>query len=248
VRLIAISFFVATLTSVVLIMSACNYRIAKSERTSNQPNDKLATLAQLDYNVVAEYVFKPSCTGCHGQVAGVNLETYDSVFRKLSLVEEQALKRRTMPPQGGLTACQSELLQAWIAEGAPKIASQPAPVLTACGGSILNPARPPTSSPALPTVPVEATYASIDQNIIQPKCLSCHSSGGVAGRVPLGTLSDLLTSPLEIVIPGSPDESGLIIMVARTDAKRMPPPTVGPSLSLAEVNAVRAWIEQGAKP
>jgi uncharacterized membrane protein len=248
VRLITILLHVALLTSLVLTMSACNYRIEKADRAPNQPNDKLVNLTKLDYGVVAEYVLKPSCTGCHGQVAGVNLETYDSVFRKLSLVEEQALKRRTMPPQGGLTACQTELLQAWIAAGAPYIASQPAPVLTACGGSKLNPALPPTSSPAPPTGPVAATYASIDKNIIQPKCLSCHSSGGVADRVPLGTLSDLLTSPLEIVIPGSPDESGLIIMVSRTDAKRMPPPAAGPSLSISEVNAVRAWIEQGAKP
>jgi hypothetical protein len=101
----------------------------------------------------------------------------------------------------------------------------------------------------LPTLSkLEPTYASVKANILEPKCLSCHSAKGSAERVPLGTLSDLLNSPLEIVIPGSPDESGLVIMTSRTDAKRMPPPNKGPALTVNEISFLRSWIEQGAQP
>ncbi len=61
------------------------------------------------------------------------------------------------------------------------------------------------------------------------------------------TRKDLLDSPRDLVLPGDPDESGLVIAVSRTDAKRMPPPSTGkPPLADAEIAVIRQWIMSGA--
>jgi hypothetical protein len=52
---------------------------------------------------------------------------------------------------------------------------------------------------------------------------------------------------LELVLPGNPDESGLVIAVERTDEKRMPLAKSGFSpLTPDEMTAIRNWIANGA--
>jgi mono/diheme cytochrome c family protein len=108
---------------------------------------------------------------------------------------------------------------------------------------------PKESSGGGPTDPPEElkpTYDSIDKNIFQAKCVSCHRAGEDGERVSLAK-QDLLNSPLELVIPGNPDESGLVIAVERTDEKRMPLAKEGYGpLSDKEKEAIRKWIEDGA--
>ena len=58
----------------------------------------------------------------------------------------------------------------------------------------------------------------------------------------------LMNSPLELVLPGNADESGLVLSVERSDKKRMPPAEDGYSaLKDAEKTAIRLWITNGAK-
>lgn len=93
---------------------------------------------------------------------------------------------------------------------------------------------------------LEPTFESIDRIIFQKTCTDCHYSGGDGKRVLLDKKS-LLNSPLELVIPGNPDESGLIISLERTDDKRMPPAEDGYDvLSSEEISVIRKWIEIGA--
>lgn len=75
---------------------------------------------------------------------------------------------------------------------------------------------------------VAANYKSINENIVQPKCTSCHSD--------LGTYSGLMG----MVTPGNPEASAFYTSV-RDGA--MPE---GGSLSASEVEAIRAWIAAGA--
>lgn len=105
------------------------------------------------------------------------------------------------------------------------------------------------SSNSFAEIPAEnLTFMLIKERILSPRCFSCHSGGGMAGHVSLETREDLIDSPLEIVISGNPDESGIIIATTRTDDKRMPPPDSGiPPLTAAEIDAIRRWIAEGAR-
>ena len=123
----------------------------------------------------------------------------------------------------------------------------------------LQPARPTPpevlSEPPPVTEPLVATFDSIDKNVFQKYCTSCHSPNGAGKRVLLD-LQSLLESPLELIIPGNPDESipgdpdesGLVIAIERTDNKRMPPEKSGYSALSDETKIIiRKWIENGAK-
>ena len=98
-----------------------------------------------------------------------------------------------------------------------------------------------------PTEPIQANYESIYKNVFISRCVTCHSVGNSAYQVLLSR-EDLLNSPLELVLPGNPDESGLIIAVERSDHKRMPPEKEGYSaLTSVEIEALRKWIADGAQ-
>lgn len=100
---------------------------------------------------------------------------------------------------------------------------------------------------------IKPTFSSIKSQIIDQKCLKCHGPGQAVQRIPLETYEDLTQSPLEIVIPGSPKESGIYIVVSSKDEDDiMPPPffkgqpTGLLPLSEQEVNAIFQWISNGA--
>jgi len=93
---------------------------------------------------------------------------------------------------------------------------------------------------------IEPTLSSIKKNIISVRCQICHSPGGKADHIPLITHSDFVDSPREIVLPGNPDESGIIIAISKTDDDRMPPPSTGDPLTDKQIDAIYKWIKDGA--
>jgi hypothetical protein len=96
---------------VCITASSCGYRHEKATTPVNQVEGKFA--------VVYETVFKAKCVGCHGNSGGVNLETYESVISNIDRVRER-LEQGTMPPSGPLSSGDSDLVLAWISEGAPR--------------------------------------------------------------------------------------------------------------------------------
>jgi uncharacterized membrane protein len=153
----------------------------------------------------------------------VNLETYAATKNQLLKIAMTTLVEKSMPKNGRLTGNQAALLTAWIKVGAPE-----------------------GSTPGQPIEPLEPKYSSIRKNIFETRCLSCHAAGGSARGVPLIPYQDLLNSPRELVLPGNPDESGLMISLTRQDSKRMPPPNAAALLD-AEIAVIRKWITEGAK-
>lgn len=102
------------------------------------------------------------------------------------------------------------------------------------------------SSEKIAAKPLVATFESINENIFQKKCQSCHNPAGEGRRVLLDYVS-LMTSPLELVIPGNADESGLILALEREDEKRMPPAEDGYApLPVGDIFIIRQWIDNGA--
>lgn len=219
-----LSFLVLAL----IFMFGCNYTKLKNvngdnSRFSLPPDQK----AQLSYGLVDAQVLGPRCVACHGTSGGVSLERYSDVMANLDKIKNAVFVTHTMPKRGDLNDREMSILWSWIEIGAPEQAP-------GCG----NECNPP---------PLEPTYDSIKQNIFERKCVACHSPGKPAARVSLEK-NDLLNSPLELALPGNPDESGLVIAVERNDDKRMPPAKEGYSpLKTEEKSAIRDWIQNGAK-
>lgn len=216
--------------------SACGPAIHEYP-VSDIPNPMNYKASELTYASVYERVLRPNCVSCHGNAAGVNLETYENVKTNLQKIYEAVLVRRKMPkaPAPPLTPDQLGILNAWIKAGAPETA-------------------PDGGTGPLP-IPLGPTFDSIKYNILEPKCLFCHAPGKSVARIPLVIKDDLLNSPLDIVLPGNPDESGIMLAVRGVNPdKLMPPPkdldgkpTGFTKLSDKEIEAIAVWISNGAK-
>lgn len=213
-----------------LFFSGCRYsrvtipdNLDLNEQMSLPAEEKV----KLSFNLLNQSIFLPKCVSCHGTSGGIKLESYADVVKNLFEVKRSVFITQTMPKKSFLSDEEKRLLWNWIEMGAPLQAQNP------------------VSEPPLPE-PIQATYESINKNVFAPKCVSCHSKGNSAYQVLLSH-QELLDSPLELVLPGNPDESGLVIAVERSDHKRMPPEKDGYSaLKADEVAAIRKWIEDGA--
>lgn len=221
------------LTLGALFLAGCSYMLelvhpvgslpAKSNEIFKMPQEKVETLS---YGVVSQQVFTPHCASCHGSSGGVNLQSYEEVTRVLAGIKKTVFHDKTMPKGSSLTQDELSILWNWIEIGSPEFAKD---------GS-----QEPLPEVLLPT------YDSINKNIFQASCVSCHNVSGTGKRILLDRDS-LLDSPLELVLPSNPDESGLVLAVERSDKKRMPPAENGFSeLSEEAKMAIRTWIENGA--
>lgn len=212
-------------------VSACNYSRLKIPEENNDkiygqisPEEK-TTLMNFTY--VYSKIIEPKCTNCHGDSGKVNLENYENIVSNLETIKKTVFIEKNMPKKGSLTFEEKRMLWNWIKMGAPKDSARQLPLE--------------------PKIPLEPKFASIAQLIFEKKCVSCHSPGNSGKRI-LMDKDSLMNSPLELVLPGNADESGLVLSVERSDKKRMPPVEDGYSaLKDAEKIAIRQWITNGAK-
>ncbi len=209
------------------IFIGCDYtKYKNSSRESQKFNLPPEQKAQLSFNYVYQNVFATNCVSCHGNSGGVRLETYSDVLANLDKIKKTVFEDHSMPKRGSLTSEQLEILGAWIEMGTP--------------------AQPQSGAPEAPPEVIQPTFDSINKNIFQITCVKCHSPGNSAKRVLL-TKEALLNSPLDLVLPGNADESGLVIDLERKDDKRMPPEKDGyAKLKDEQIKAIRDWINQGA--
>lgn len=212
----------------------CSYRINKDSGSLGSLAFSRAQLDSISYQEVKNKVFIPKCIACHGNSGGVNLESYSSASSHLNQISQSALIDKSMPKSGSemLTSEEYMILAAWIKAGGPE---------TPLSGGNTPPPRP--------VEVLKPEFASIKKLIIDQKCLTCHSLHGKASRVPLDTLEDMINSPFEIVIPGNPDESDLVLTLDRENAaKPMPPIKSGiTAVSAEDLETVKEWIRKGAK-
>lgn len=205
-----------------------------SHETFEKPNVGLEVPQKLvesvSFNELFIKVFEPKCIGCHGTAGNVNLESWQSANAALGKIEKAVLVSHTMPksPFTVLSAEQLMLVAAWIKAKGP---------------------NDPINKEPSPTVEQLApNFNSIYSKIIVPKCVACHREGGEAPRVSLNSAAEMIDSPLEIVLPENPDESGLMIVVQPDANKKMPPEKSGiKRLTPEEISTISEWIAQGAK-
>lgn len=222
---------IISLLGISLMISSCSYRNEKDSKFEVSFNTALEN--KVSYQMINERILIPKCISCHGDSGNINLETYDEVFGHIEKIKQVTITTRKMPksPYPALSNEELELLATWIQVGAPE-----------------KPLDGTDQPPPVKIEPLEPTFQSINKNILQNKCIVCHSVGKVAERVPLDSPESMIDSPLEIVIPGNSEESGLIISTSPNARKLMPPKKSGIApLKPEEIEMIKQWIDNGAK-
>lgn len=221
------------LLGIFLWVSSCSMSVDKKKGEGDDLEIPDSLVNSVSFSQVSAKVFEPRCVACHGISGSVSLESYESAKSVLDKIKQSTILEKRMPktPNPALSPDERQLLAAWIKAGGPKDALNGNP-----------------SDPVLPLPILEAKFDSIKSVIFERKCLSCHSAGGKAERVPLASRDDLINSPLEIVIPGNADESGLIMtLTGQITDKFMPPRDSGISPVKAEdIEIIKEWIKNGA--
>lgn len=215
-----------------LSFQSCGYRKFKQKDQYDNFFISQERLQSISYNEVKNKVFNPKCIQCHGQSGNINLENYETTKQALDKIKESVFKYKSMPPssEGPLNSNQYETLLAWIRAQGPN--------------NPLNGSKPPE----IGIEKLEPKFLSIKKLIIDKKCISCHRKDGEAHNVSLDTVDDMINSPLEVIIPGNPDESGLILSFLPDSTNYMPPKDSEYSpLKPNEVEIIRQWIFKGAK-
>jgi uncharacterized membrane protein len=218
-----------------LLVSSCGFRNDKSLLHFDSDNQIIYNQTILDkvsYQLINQRILIPKCISCHGDSGHINLESYASVYGYIDKIKVVSISTRAMPksPYSVLTNEEYVLLASWIHAGAPE---------KAVNGSDLPPPK---------VEPLEPKFLSIKKNIFQNKCMVCHSAGKEAERVSLDSAEDLINSPLDLVLPGNPDESGLVLAVLPSARKIMPPKKTGiVNLQPSEIEMIKTWIANGAK-
>ncbi len=82
--------------------------------------------------------------------------------------------------------------------------------------------------------------------ILSNHCVKCHGPATQKAGVRLDSL--VLAKKKDAIVPGKPDESGVITRITSEDAEdRMPPAESGPALTPAQVKILKDWIASGAE-
>ena len=104
--------------------------------------------------------------------------------------------------------------------------------------------------------PKPVSFAADIKPILQEKCVICHHSGTLLGKVNLENkkLAFSKSERGEFIVPGKPDESLLYTITLAPHGKReLPPgvekpmPLMAPDLTQTEKDLLKRWIEEGAE-
>jgi hypothetical protein len=231
------AIFIALITS----FQNCGY-VGNSD-----PGAFMLASEYVTYDDVQAKVFVPYCLTCHQGAApdaGLDLSNYAGAMTAVipydiagSLLMHP-LEDGSMPPAGGLTQTEINLVANWILSGAPQSAMAPP-----TGGSptptptpTATPTPTPTPNPA--ATPLPATFTYINTNILKTKCLSCHASPSpMGGGYSYSTYADTIKS----LVAGNAAVSKLY-----TEVQNNSMPKGGPALSAAQKTAIQTWINAGA--
>jgi uncharacterized membrane protein len=107
----------------------------------------------------------------------------------------------------------------------------------ACPQPTPAPSPSGTGTP-IPSPTVSATFAAVYKNVLQPRCVSCHSGSGAPRGIDLSSYAQVMATGS--VVAGSPSQSSLY---TATSSGIMPP---GGALPASEVQLISAWIAAGA--
>jgi len=202
-----------------LLVTGCQFY--KEKDSSEDP--QLVSRQKSSYRLVMQNVIGARCIQCHANAFG----TYDAIRRRISDIQEHALVKRDMPPNGPLSKTETKILQVWIDAGMP-----------------LN--EGDAAQPVPEPVPLTPTFISIRDNVFTPRCETCHGKGQKHEDINIYDLATL-TGADGWVVAYDPDKSELFQDLLKPGKGRMPPTKAGPGLTAEQIDTIRTWILNGAK-
>jgi hypothetical protein len=209
-----------------IFLSSCNYAEKKDAGGSTV---NVAT-SNLDFAAVKSAVFAPRCLACHQQY-----DTFAGVKNEIASIAA-AVSSDRMPKSGGpLDDNLKKILREWIELGAPEIK-----------GAV---AAPPT------VIALEPNWNSIALNIVNKKCLVCHSPQGQAKFLDLSTRQAFFSGRNRTFGPSGAEkklldfetpEKSYLIDVVEDPVEPMPPTWSNiERLTSQELKVLQDWIGLG---
>lgn len=192
------------------------------------------------YSAQAYAIIQNRCASCHQAAPGSGgiyniLDVNHLVSTGMvvpgspssSLLFDSISKGR-MPIGGSLPTSEIQIIKLWIA-GTP-----------ASGGNTGGGVSPTTTTTLAPApVPLQATFTSIERNILGPKCVACHS----ASNAKKGYAYDSYKAVMKSVSTSNPSASRLY----KISQKGVMPPRPRAQLNSDELRLILQWIEAGAQ-
>jgi uncharacterized membrane protein len=206
-------------------LNGCNYLVSQGKAADPAGATSQGQKAEVGFQMVFQKVIGPRCTECHSDRAGnlgaVNLETYANTLALLQEIRDDIMTSRMPKNRPPLNAEEKQMLLAWIDAGGPLEAP----------GSAGEPVPNPTPTPApVPSEPEMLNYQLVDQQVLRPRCIGCHSeAGGNRGGINLESFENVFK------------EKGFIkdAVVSGVMPPRRP-------LSDEQKRVLLNWIDQGA--
>jgi predicted Ser/Thr protein kinase len=194
-------------------------------------------------------ILQRNCFECHGHADNPVEKQLDILDHDLLLnstrkivvsgaPDESRLIQRiddgSMPPEEEelrlprVTEKELVILREWILGGAPPL---------------------PPEGPDNPIPPVVESSELADRvhGIFEAKCYECHKYDEARGGIKIFN-HRLLVNVRKVVVPGYPDQSDLVELLTTPDEERRMPPVPEPRLSAEEIEVIREWIREGARP
>lgn len=201
-----------------------------SPLNSKDAGSTTASSGQELTNQKAMTILTTRCSSCHDantKAGGVDVLNIEEMLARGVIVPNEPnlsalfndIQSGRMPPAKALSQSEMQAVYNWIQDGF----KDPQAITTP---------PPPT------TVPLAATYNSINTNILKTKCLGCHNSSKSDGGISFSTY----TSTMNTVQKTLPLSSALYTAVATR--KTMPKSSA--ALPIEETKAISDWITAGA--
>jgi hypothetical protein len=136
---------------------------------------------------INEFIIQPKCVSCHNsslKSGNYDMSNYVSVTANGVVVPfnpgASPLYLRvadlTMSPGAPLSTAEIQVISDWITNGGQNDGTV-VPTPTPSPAPTMPPGATPTPTPAMNP---NGTYTYVSQNILRPRCLSCHATGNAA--------------------------------------------------------------------
>lgn len=239
-RVIVNGLIIGTFLVIMATVPSCTHSPYVPEDINNGPNDTIPTFSNtcspdtvyFERDILPILASNCAISGCHDAVTrqeGYNFSSYagfintdavsggdlnDSELFEV-ITENDPDKLMPPPPRPSLTAAQIQLFRTWILQGAKN---------NNCN----------SGNTTCDTTNI--TYSGRVQQILQTKCIGCHSAGAPSGGVTLSTYAGLLVVVNDGSLLGAlKHQTGFVAM-----------PQGQGMIPACEIAQIEAWVNAGA--
>lgn len=230
-----------------LSLAGCSYPMEELGLFKNSGTElsfaKAFQNKELSFEIVKQTSLR-TCLECHASGARAMGTATQVLAQKAEILD--VIQSGAMPPRSGgyspLSSCEKQILEIWLEDQLHnRVSTQKVGDLSACAG-----AEAPKEKVKTDLKKLELSYANLKKEILQPKCMVCHTAE-TAKRTVLDEVENLHDRNL---LAETAEDSILYQVTVPGMNKRFMPPqrgkTILPPLTAEELDYMKRWIEAGA--